>query len=264
MRYYDAHCHLQDERIAQEIEEVLWLYRDLGVRQVVVNGTSDADWRRVAALCEGSDVLRPSFGLHPWKVGEADGEWRSLLSEMWDQYPVSGVGEIGLDRWVKGHDLSIQEPAFLWQLDQGLERGFPVSIHCLQAWGRMLQLLKERSLPSRGFLLHSYGGPKEMVKAFADLGAYFSISAYFAHERKYKQREALRQIPLDRLLIETDAPDMRGPDGCCGYSVGVKKELNHPANIVSVYRFVAQLFEVSEEALAAQVEENYQRFFETR
>ncbi len=261
MSFYDAHCHLQDERIAAHFEELLPCYERLGVAEVVVNGTGSDDWKAVSDLALLSDRVRPSFGLHPWKVAACEKHWRLMLSQLWDLYPQAGVGEIGLDRWIEGHDLSQQEPVFLWQLRQAVERELPVSIHCLRAWGRMFDLLRENPRPGRGFLLHSYGGPVEMVGPLAELGAYFSISGYFELEGKEKQRTALKQIPLDRLLIETDAPDMAGPDSSRPYRIDGDESLNHPANIVKVYEFVADLFDMPLAELVDQVEANYRRFF---
>ncbi len=261
MNFYDSHCHLQDERLASIADEISGLYEKLNVAEVVVNGTGPEDWDAVAELARDSSRVKPSFGLHPWKVNDVATPWKFMLSRLWDFYPEAGVGEIGLDRWIEGHDLERQEKAFLWQLGQAVERDLPVSIHCLQAWGRMQELLSKVTLPARGFLLHSYGGPLGMVEPFAKLGAYFSISGYFELDRKEKRREALRQIPLDRLLIETDAPDMRGVESSEMYRCEGDDSLNHPANIVNVYRFVAGLFEMPLEELAGQVESNYRRFF---
>ncbi|EDY85205.1 hydrolase, TatD family [Verrucomicrobiia bacterium DG1235] len=261
MSFYDAHCHLQDERIASRVEEVVRLYGNLGVRASVVNGTCEEDWGKIARLGKSHDCLRPSFGLHPWKAPAAGALWKERLIELWDSNPNSGVGEIGLDRWIEGYDLSIQEPVFLWQLEQAVERDAAVSIHCLRAWGRLLELLESQPVPKRGFLLHSYGGSEEMLAPLAKLGAYFSVSGYFALERKERQRSVLRKIPLDRLLIETDAPDMLGPKEFSLYRFSGDEGLNHPANIVGVYSFVAELLGMPLEELKGQVEDNFIRFF---
>lgn len=262
MSFYDAHCHLQDDRLSPYRDDILGLYEGLGVDEVVVNGTSPADWKRVANLAQESERVRPSFGLHPWKVDEVDAHWRLELLELLSLFPNAGLGEIGLDRWIEDFDLSVQEPAFLWQLEQAVERDLPVSVHCLKAWGRLYELLRSVPLPSRGFLLHSYSGPAEMVEPMARLGAYFSVSGYFANKRKVKQQEAFRAVPLDRLLIETDAPDMRGPSSLVAYSFDGDVALNHPANIVGVYRFVAEMLGVPLEELKEQVSANYKRFFQ--
>ena len=99
----------------------------------------------------------------------------------------------------------------MWQLRLAAERNLPLSIHCLQAWGPLLDILRAEPRPACGFLLHSYGGAAELVAPLAELGAYFSLPGYFALERKTRQREAFRQVPADRLLIETDAPDQSLP-----------------------------------------------------
>lgn len=263
MTYFDAHCHLQDERVRNRVEAVVSVYQQLGVGRAVVNGTCEADWPLVAELADRYPVVKPSFGLHPWRVNEASSEWKDRLASFWDAYPKSGVGEIGFDRWIDGYDVDRQWEAFAWQLDAASERSLPVSIHCLRAWGILDEALRQRALPPQGFLLHSYGGSREMAQAFAKLGAYFSVSAYFARESKRGSWEVIRAMPRDRLLIETDAPDMLGPEATRDYCFDGADggEIQHPGNIAGVYRFVAGLLGMEVAQLAEVVEGNFKRFF---
>ena len=263
VRLYDAHNHLQDERLAPHLEAILPAVRREGVARMVVNGACEADWPNVLALAERHPEIIPSFGYHPWYVRECSETWQERLLYFLDQMP-SGVGEIGLDRWVKGHDVARQQAVFRWQLRVAAERNRPVSIHCLQAWGDLLEILREGPLPSCGFLLHSYGGSVEMLKPLADLGAYFSFPGYFAHERKTRQRETFRHVPPDRLLVETDAPDQLPPEDRNAYPLTdpkTGKPINHPANLGAVYRFLAELRGEPLETMAEQVEENFRRLF---
>ncbi|MCL4785775.1 MAG: TatD family hydrolase [Verrucomicrobia bacterium] len=212
--------------------------------------------------CSSPQIL-PSFGYHPWYIHECTGDWLKHLNSCLDQVR-SAVGEIGLDRWKPGLAYEGQEEMFVAQLRLAAHRNLPVSIHCLQAWGRMLEILKREPRPACGFLLHSYGGPKEMVKPFADLGAYFSLPGYYAHERKQRQRETFKHVPPDRLLIETDAPDQSLPrerNRFLMIEAATDRELNHPANLPAVYQFAAELFAEPLEALAARVEANFLRLF---
>ena len=205
----------------------------------------------------------PSFGYHPWYVKERSPDWQQALLRHLDAVP-SAVGEVGLDRWVKDYDLDQQRQVFVWQLRLAAERNLPVSIHCLQAWGPLLDILRTEPRPACGFLLHSYGGAPELVAPLAELGAYFSLPGYFAHERKTRQREAFRQVPSDRLLIETDAPDQLLPPERIQYPLtdaASGKPINHPANLGAVYRFAAELRNEPLETLARTVEENFQRLF---
>ncbi len=212
--------------------------------------------------CSSPQIL-PSFGYHPWYIHECTGDWLKHLNSCLDQVR-SAVGEIGLDRWKPGLAYEGQEGMFVAQLRLAAHRNLPVSIHCLQAWGRMLEILKREPRPACGFLLHSYGGPKEMVKPFADLGAYFSLPGYYAHERKQRQRETFKHVPPDRLLLETDAPDQNLPrerNRFLMIEAATDRELNHPANLPAVYQFAAELFAEPLEALAARVEANFLRLF---
>ena len=210
LRLYDAHNHLQDDRLAPCREAVLAAVQRENVVKMVVNGSCEEDWPAVLELARQYPQVIPSFGYHPWYVKERSPDWQQVLLRHLDAVP-SAVGEVGLDRWVKDYDLEQQRQVFVWQLRLAAERNLPVSIHCLQAWGPLLDILRAEPRPACGFLLHSYGGAPELVAPLAELGAYFSLPGYFAHERKTRQREAFRQVPSDRLLIETDAPDQLLP-----------------------------------------------------
>lgn len=263
MHLYDAHNHLQDDRLAPHLPQVMLAVECAGVVKMVVNGSCEDDWPKVLAVARQYLQVVPSFGYHPWYVKERTADWQATLVRCLDAIP-SAIGEIGLDRWIKDYDLPQQEEVFIWQLRLAAERDLPVSIHCLQAWGRMLELLKAGPRPKRGFVLHSFGGPQEMIPALAGLGAYFSIPGYFAHERKARQRESFRHVPPDRLLVETDAPDQSLPAERDRYPLtdaASGKAINHPANLEAVYEFTAELLGEQVGTLAARVEENFLRLF---
>ncbi|MDB6015955.1 MAG: TatD-related deoxyribonuclease [Pedosphaera sp.] len=262
-RLFDTHNHLQDAPLTAHRAVILEELDRQGLVKMVVNGTQEQDWPAVLALARQSSKVIPAFGLHPWYVAQRSANWQSTLLHHLDQTP-AGIGEIGLDRWIEGYDSPQQEAVFLWQWQMATERNLPVSIHCLRAWGRLLELLQQEPGPRCGFLLHSYGGPQEMIQPLVKLGAYFSISGYFAHERKTRQRETFRHVPPDRLLIETDAPDMLPPQNYIGFPLlddASGKPINHPANISAIYRFVAELLHEPIALVAQRAEENFQRLF---
>ena len=261
MRFYDAHNHLQDGRFIDRSSIVTDAAR-VGIARMVVNGSCEEDWPAVRELAQQFPQVLPSFGYHPWYLHERSVDWRQRLIETLDSTP-SVIGEIGLDRWKPDLPYAGQEEAFTWQLQLAVQRDCTASIHCLQAWGRMHDLLRDNPRPERGFLLHSYGGSKEMVEPLRKLGAYFSFPGYFMHERKQRQREAFRAVPLDRLLIETDAPDQLLPDALNRFPLldSDGKALNHPANIGAIYDFVARERKMTIDNLASAVEENFARLF---
>ena len=258
--FFDAHNHLQALRFGGRQAELLAECPD--VARMVVNGCCEEDWPAVSALAEAHRQVLPSFGYHPWCIHERSDHWEAELNRMLDAHPAA-VGEIGLDRWKEGLNYEGQEDVFVTQLRIAAERNLPASIHCLKAWGRILELLQEGPIPERGFLLHSYGGPTEMVQAFAQLGAYFSFPGYFLRAAKGRHREAFKSVPADRLLIETDAPDQWLPDALNAYPLtdSAGEPMNHPANLPVVYQGVAKILEMPLVALAEQVEDNFERLF---
>lgn len=295
MRLYDAHNHLHDDRFGGRQEALVLACRESGVVRMVVNGSAESDWEAVAELARRHpDLVIPAFGLHPWYVHERSPNWRDRLQRHLDAVPGAGIGEIGLDRWIlecppaaragvspelaehRAAPLEEQAEVFGEQMRMAAERGLPVSIHCLRAWGLLGDILRAGPRAERGFLLHSYGGPVDLVKAMVGLGAYFGFPGYFLHERKARQRETFRAIPEERLLVETDAPDQRLPSpeelrrvlGAGLESVVTRvlhgddgRPLNHPANLGIVHGGLSVIRGLDPEALADRVGRNFGRLF---
>lgn len=263
MHYLDSHNHLQDPRISTLRPSILAQAGKLGIAGMVVNGTSEADWLQVQELSKENQMIVPSFGLHPWFIRQRSTTWKETLLSHLEKVP-SAIGEIGLDRWIKDFDPAEQEEVFLWQWRLAAERGLPASVHCLKAWGRLLELIQANPGPKCGFLLHSYGGPAELIKDFTELGAYFSFSGHFAHERKAQAREIFKQIPNDHILVETDAPDMLPPDCLVNYPIAdpaTGRALNHPANLPSIYEFAAELRQESLAVFSERIKANFLALF---
>jgi TatD DNase family protein len=257
----DAHLHLQDCLGEVTAEELLDQLRDIGVTSLMVNATSPLDWHAVSDLASRSKEVVPSFGIHPWKVADASTDWEERLISLLNQFPEAGIGEIGLDKWISGYDLPLQKSLFFEQLSVAQRYGRPATIHCLQAWGSLHDCLKESAL-TIPFLLHSYSGPKEMVNDWVDLGGYFSISGYFFREEKFSKLAVFESVPEERLLLETDAPEMAFAEGQARFhGRGMK---NHPANIELVYEKYADWAGKPLSEVKTMIESNFRRFRDTR
>ncbi len=285
MSFCDAHNHLQDARFSNRQSRLLATAESVGVTRMVVNGACADDWPQVLECSQLSRLVIPSFGLHPWYLHEMRSNALDLLEQFLTKYPHSAVGEIGLDRWILAQPPSVRaryqpdflksEPATLtqqieafvaqWRLAVRFRR--PITVHCLNAWGRLLEILRTEERAPRGFLLHSYGGSADLVPELAKLGAYFSFPGYFALDRKRRQREVFQKIPRDRLLVETDAPDQLPPEELTQFPLFSELEptraLNHPANLPAIYEYLAKWLETDLGELQVQVEENFNRLFGT-
>ncbi len=284
---HDAHNHLHDAWLAPHHDRIFADLAALPLGRAVVNGTEEADWPAVRALCAPNVQLSPlgahphllpSYGLHPWHVGNASAAWRDTLRRLLDADPHAAVGEIGLDTWMldrarpddprlaglRRAPLDEQREAFIWQLALAAERNLPVSIHCLDAWGPLRDLLHATPRPTRGFLLHAYSGSAELARELAALGAYFSFNGGFLHERHTAKRAVFASLPLDRLLVETDAPAMPPPPAHRPHELPALADgtvLNHPANLRAAYAGLAALRGLDPAALVRQIEQNFHRLF---
>lgn len=276
---HDAHNHLQDEWLLPHLDRIARSAADAGIADMIVNGTHPDDWPRVEALATRFPFVRPAFGVHPWDVGRlSDDTWLGQLEARLATHPRVSVGEIGLDRWildsarpddprlagVRRASLDEQTAVFLPQLALAAKQNLPVTIHCLQAWGALDELLRTHAVPKRGFLLHAYGGPAELVPVMTARGAYFSFNGYFLDPRKTKQQDIFKLIPTDRLLVETDAPAMPLPQSWRTHKLPPAPDgsaVNHPGNLDAAYAALASLRGVSLSTLTAQVTANFTRLF---
>lgn len=224
----DTHCHLDLEPLSSHLPEVIFHAQQAGVAQFVVPGVHPGAWERMAAVAEWHAEIFPAFGIHPMHAAAADDDNLLLLAER----ATSGVavGEIGLD---PAYTVSLerQEQAFRDQLRLAISLGLPVLVHCRLAFQRTLQVLQEEHVQQVGGIMHAFSGSPEMAREFIRLGFAISISGMLTRENAIRPLRLVRELPLENLVLETDAPDMT-PQRYRGQS-------NQPAYMVETLRTVA-------------------------
>ncbi|MDR2863506.1 MAG: TatD family hydrolase [Puniceicoccales bacterium] len=260
MPFPDAHNHLQDPQLASRLDTLAAQAPAAGVERVVVNGTSEHDWPRVAELARRwPHWVIPAFGLHPWHSGTQSAHWLETLRTYLEAFPCAPVGEIGLDHSThRKANAPMQEEALAAQLVLARELARPVVLHCVKASGALETALRGHPLP-RGFLMHGYSGSAEQMKVFASLGGWFSCSGQIFDERQAARRAVFQAVPLERLLVETDAPNMAWPEECRADTPTGDNTLNLPR----IYAAVAHLREMPADLFSQKIAENFARFFQT-
>ena len=260
----DCHVHLQDVRLEKNLASVLSAAAAAGIRLFVCNGTREADWAKVLELSRQNPKIVPCFGVHPWHVKSCSAAWRHNLESFLGECPAA-VGEIGLDRWIEDRDEPMQESFFRAQLAIAVQMERPVMVHCLRAWDWLLRVLRDEKRLPPAFLIHAYGGSLEMIAPLAALGAWFSFAGNVFEPKRARARAALKAVPRNRLLLETDAPDMPPPPAFRIHAsrMGEAELHNEPANLRSIFQGVAALLETSEANLAADLWHNAQTFLST-
>jgi TatD DNase family protein len=260
----DAHCHYHDARLAALHEDFAGLLTQHRISGAVVNGTRESDWPAVEALCEAHPSLRPAFGLHPWWIPDRSAGWEKTLTAFLARHPRATLGETGLDCWIEGHDIEDQKRVFARQLAIARECRCAITVHCLRAHEPLRQVLQKEAAPPGGFLLHAYAGSTALVPWLLEKGAHFSFPPYFLHARKAPQREMFRTLPEDRILLETDAPDLVPPDDYYNrypLTAADGTAVNHPAQLHSALHGLAEIREIPADRLAELTSANWQRLF---
>ena len=259
LRWTDAHNHLQDPRLGDPAA-VIAAMKFSGVTRCVVNATRENDWSAVENLAECEpDFIIPAFGIHPWHAPTARPGWQARLRTLLENHPHASIGECGLDTWISDPPLEIQRPVFLDQLRLARDLNRPLTIHCLKAWGALFDAFSEAPPPPR-FLMHSFSGSIETARRLIPLGACFSFSGHFLHPRKSAVLDVFRQLPHDRILLETDAPDMLPPVDFITHPL--PENHNHPANLPAIGHALAAALQIAPNFLAELTTRNAARCFD--
>ncbi len=260
---FDTHCHLQDERLRPQVDAVLQRAAGVGVTAMLCCCSAETDWVGVRDLAQRYPAIRAAYGLHPWYAMERSPAWLDTLRAFVATYPVVAVGEIGLDHALAPSTFEAQEAVFLAQLHLAAERHLPVSVHCRRAWGRLMELLDHHGWPPAGIVLHSYSGGKDLVPALTRRGAFFSFSGAVTHDRNVRVRASVAAVPAERLLVETDAPDLPAalPDGTVALRDADGRVLSEPAHLTHVVAAVASLRGITPVEAAGLITRNARQVF---
>ena len=250
MKLFDAHCHLQDPEILPDIGKIMVRASGSGVERMACCGTNSGDWKTVLRLPEQFAQVIPMIGIHPWQVPVDWKESFQYLEKLLQENPQAGIGETGLDFQERFENRAVQEACFAAHLDLARELNRSVAVHCVRAWGRLIEILREHPAPR--VLLHAFGGAPELIPQLVELNCWFSLCGSVANPQAKRARDAVAAVPADRLLIETDSPDFT-PSGCLFP--------NEPSNLTHVACAVAELRCVPPERLAAITYANSSHLF---
>ncbi|GGC82481.1 TatD family hydrolase [Marinobacter halophilus] len=232
MQLIDAHCHFDFPRFDQVRDQELARARRQGVSALVIPGVRRRDWGRVQALASPEQGLWYCLGIHPWFVGEHGPQDLQLLESTLSASPRGcvGLGECGLDA-LQG-DIAVQVEWFRAQVSIAARVDLPLVIHSVKSHDQVHATLRSLHWSGRA-LVHGFSGSYQQAKKLVDLGCYIGVGGVITSARAHKTREAIARLPLEALVLETDAPDMA--------PAGVAKGMNTPAYLPLIMRALADL-----------------------
>lgn len=212
--WIDTHCHLEAPEFAGEADALARQAAETGVSQILIPSVDVASFAAVAELARRHPNTSYGIGIHPMYVPKALdtdlAEMRNLLVQSIDDPKLVAIGEIGMDFFIPAYTESPmrerQEHFFVEQLKLACEFNLPVLLHLRRAQDVILKHLRRLRPP--GGIAHAFNGSFQQAQAFIDLGFKLSFCGTFTHERALQLRRLARELPLDAIVIETDAPDL--------------------------------------------------------
>jgi TatD DNase family protein len=254
MMLIDSHCHLDFPELRGDLDAVLARAEAAGVGLMLTISTRVRQFSEIRALAEEYDKLFCSIGTHPHNAAEEPDVTVEELVELARHPKVVAIGEAGLDYHYDNSPRDTQEASFRTHIAASRETGLPLVIHARDADADIARILEEETAKGAfPFVLHCFTSRAELARAGLDLGGFVSFSGVVTFKNAEPLRDIARDVPLDRLLVETDAPYL-APQPKRG-------KINEPAFVVHTAARLADLKGVSEAELARATTENFFRLF---
>ena len=250
---FDSHCHLEDERFAGQVDEVLARMQAAGVARCILAGSDLESSERIALLAGRYPNVYGVVGVHPHEVASFDGATLLRLEALLQKPHIVGVGEIGLDYFYDFSPRDRQREVLGKQLDFAYEKHVPAVFHVRDAHGDMLEILRARRDRLPAGVLHCYTGSAESAREYLEMGFYISFSGSVTFKNAHHLQDAARCVPMDRLLVETDSPYLA--------PVPMRGRQNEPAYVRYVAQMLADLREIPLEELIARTTANVERLY---
>ena len=251
IEYFDSHCHLTDTAFRDDREAVLLRAREAGVTRLVTIASDVADARAALAFARSAEGVWCTEGVHPHEAGSAAPDAVASIRALAGAPEVVAIGETGLDFHYDFSPRPVQRALFDAQLALGAELGLPVVVHAREADPDVAAALRNAPAGTLG-VLHCFTGGDEAFAVAMDRGWYVSFSG-IASFKKFDGADHLREVPLDRLMVETDSPYLA--------PVPFRGKRNEPSFVPHVAAAVAGVLGLSAEELARQTTANAIRFY---
>lgn len=249
----DSHAHLEMPDFKRDLEQVIQRAKESGVGYIFTVGTEKKDWKKALAIADSHPSIYAILGVHPHNAKEIEDQTYPTLRELCRNEKVRAYGEIGLDFFRNLSPRDIQLKRFREQIGLAKELGLPIVVHDREAHLETLEILKSEKAEECGGIIHCFSGDDVMARACIDMGFYISIPGSITFKNAEDFREIVRRIPLESLLVETDAPFLT-PEPFRG-------KRNEPSYVRYTAQKVAEIKKISFEKVAEVTTENALRVY---
>ena len=246
MNIIDTHCHLDVADFDLDRDEVINRCRTAGVSKIIIPAIESKTWDKLLALCKTENGLYPALGLHPVFIEQHQPDDIKQLEQLLETARPVAIGEIGLDFYIKELDQQQQTDLFEAQLQIAKNHDLPVILHVRKAHDQVLQLLKKVKV--KGGFCHAFNGNLQQANKYIELGFKLGFGGTLTYENAHKIHRLAKELPLDSIVLETDAPDM--------VVNSHRGERNSPEYITDCLNSLAKIRNEDAELIAKQTTQN--------
>lgn len=247
----DTHTHIDLDVFDDHFEEVLKTAKEYGVEKILVPGVEPKGFQKILNLCEKYENIFGAVGVHPEDVNSYNDHIESEMKEFLKHPKILAVGEIGLDYYWDKSQIELQKEIFERQIFVAKEIGKPILVHDREAHADSFEILKKTKAAEVGVVMHCFSGSPEFAMECVKEGFYIALGGVVTFKNAKKAKEVAKTVPLDKLLLETDAPYMA--------PVPFRGKENQPAYVKFVAQEIADLRGISFEEVSEMTTKNAQK-----
>lgn len=254
MKLIDTHCHLNDDMLYKNLNEIIDRALKVGVEKMIVIGWDKDSSERAIEIANRYPFIYAAVGIHPDNIKDVDDATLSFVLNLYQNNKVVAIGEIGLDYHYNKDEVihEKQKELFIKQIEFANRVGLPISIHSRDAFADTIKILEEHK-PLHGGVMHCYSGSVESLSEIINLGLYIGIDGPVTFRNARTPKEVAIEVPLERLILETDSPYLSPQP--------VRGTINEPSNLIFVVDEIASLRQMSKKHFLEVIYDNSCRLF---
>ncbi|TQV86466.1 TatD family hydrolase [Aliikangiella coralliicola] len=247
VKLFDSHCHLDMPQFKGKVSTLVEKCEETGIGGILIPGVTREGWLRIRQITARVEICHTALGLHPMFIDQHEETHLHDLEMALSVGPIAAIGEIGLDYYKAGVNRDLQLRYFTAQVDIAKDARLPIVLHVRKAHDQVLQILKKSHF-ALGGIVHAFNGSENQAERYVELGFKLGFGGAMTFPRAAKLHKLAKNLPLESIVLETDAPDMK-PVTC-------KQAYNTPLHLFDNFRSLISMREEPAAVIAKQTTQN--------
>ena len=249
----DSHCHLDQEPLFNNLDDILKRSKEIGIEKLLTICTTFESFIKIKHLVKKDDIIYGTYGIHPHEAKNDKVTTKLIIDEISNNQKIIGIGETGLDFYYNFSDKRDQIRSFEEHINASIEQNIPLIIHSRNAENEMLEIFNKYKNHNLKILMHCFTGSKKFAQSMLDFNAYFSASGIITFKNSTELQETFKSIPLEKTLIETDSPYLA--------PVPNRGKKNEPSFVKYTAEKLANIRQISTSDLIKNTKFNFNKIF---